>query len=180
MDLSVLPILNMADRHQGLTSALAESYLQAARVCLDQHHEPPQEFRLKNGIIEMQTLVDWQPADNRTKNAWANISDATRDGAYICALAATELSMGFYAVKRAETLTGADYYVAPSDKDIEDLEDCFRLEVSGTNLDTPEVNRRLRDKVSQAEQGLSSLPAIAVVVGFKVKLIVMQSVEEES
>lgn len=180
MTLSVLPLLNMADRHRGLTPALAEAYLEAERVCLDRHHQPPQEFALRNNKFESLALVHWQPADKRCQDAWANSVDATRDGAYVCALAATELCMGLCAVKRTETLTGADYYIAPPDKNGDDLEDCFRLEVSGTNLDIPEVNRRLRNKIDQAEQGLSSLPAIAAVVGFKVRLIAMQTVEEPS
>ncbi len=180
MILPVLPLLNMADRHPGLTSALAEAYLQAARVCLDRHHIPPQEFTIENGKFESRTIVDWQPADQRSQLAWANANDATRDGAYVCALAATELHMGLCAVKRAETLTGADYYIAPLGRDAEYLEDCLRLEVSGTNLDISEVHRRLRNKVSQAELGASSLPALAVVVGFKVRLIAMESVKEAS
>jgi hypothetical protein len=87
--------------------------------------------------------------------------------------------MGMYAVKRAETLTGADYYIAPANRRADDLEDCLRLEVSGTNMDAYEVNRRLRIKVNQAEHGESSLPAIAVVVGFKVRLIAIQFATEE-
>ena len=170
----------MASRHRGLTSALAEAYLQAARVSLDLHHLPPQEFTVRNGAVESLALIDWQPADHGCRLAWANKDDAARDGAYVCALAATELFMGLFAVKRAETLTGADYYVAPADKDADDLEDCLRAEISGTNLDSREVNKRLRSKVNQAQQGASSLPAIAVVVGFGARLIVMQSVEEAS
>lgn len=86
--------------------------------------------------------------------------------------------MGFCAVMRAETLSGADYYVAPVGITPPDLEDCLRLEVSGTNLDSYEVRRRLRNKVNQAARGSSSLPAIAAVVGFGAKLILMESVKE--
>ncbi len=178
MTLSALPLVNMADRHPGLTPALAEAYLEAARVCLDRHHTPPQEFSLENDKVELRTSVDWLPADERCRLAWANESDAARDGAYACALAAAELQMGLCAVMRAETLTGADYYVAPLGAMPGDLEDCIRLEVSGTNLDIYEVRRRLRNKVSQAENGSSILPAVAAVVGFGAKLIAMESVKE--
>lgn len=175
----LLPLSNMADRHVGLTEALAESYLEAARVSLDCHHEPPQEFTLRNGSIEKVVLVVWEPPDARCQGAWANRDDATRDGAYACAIAAIELSHGLYAVRRAETLTGADYYVAPINKIPDDLEGCLRLEVSGTSLDDVyEVQRRLRVKVKQARDGKSNLPALAVVVGFRVNLVSMQTVEE--
>ena len=180
MTIQLLPLNDLAERHHGLTPALAESYLEAARVCLDWHHEPPQEFTLKNRASEQQALVEWEPPDERCRGAWANKDDATRDGAYACALATTELSLGLLAVRRAETLTGADYYVAPIGRQTDDLENCLRLEVSGTNLDTYEVHRRLRIKVRQAKEGKSNLPALAVVVGFQVKLISMQSVEGTS
>lgn len=176
MAIPLLPLDNMAERHNGLTPALAETYLEAVRVCLDRHHEPPQEFALTSPSSEEAAMVEWEPADERCQRAWANKDDATRDGAYACALAATELSLGLFAVRRAETLSGADYYVAPTTRETYDLEDCFRLEVSGTDSDKYEVHRRLRVKVKQAEAGKSNLPALAVVVGFQVKLISMESV----
>jgi hypothetical protein len=89
--------------------------------------------------------------------------------------------MKLCAISRAETLTGADYYIAPIGRSTDHLEDCLRLEVSGTDSDsTYEVQRRLRSKIKQAKQGISNLPALAVVVGFRVKLIVMEAVEEMS
>lgn len=153
MSAPLLPLNDMAERHVGLTTAIAENYLEAARVCLDRHHDPPQEFRLKKEASELEALVEWEQPDERCRRAWANEDDATRDGAYACALAATELSLGLVAVQRAETLTGADYYLAPIDMTVKDLEDCLRLEVSGTNLDTYEVQRRLRVKVTTSSKG---------------------------
>ncbi|HEY7617774.1 MAG TPA: hypothetical protein VH744_13295, partial [Terriglobales bacterium] len=67
-------------------------------------------------------------------------------GAYACALAATELARGYVAVGRAETRTGADYYIALSGQIIEDLEDCLRLEVSGTDSEVSVVKTRLKGK----------------------------------
>ena len=126
---------------------------------------------------ELMILIEWDPPDARCRGAWANKDDATRDGAYACAIAAIELFLGLYAIRRAETLTGADYYVAPLSHTSEDLEDRYRLEVSGPNSGEYEVKQRLRMKVHQAQHGKSNLPAWAVVVGFRVKLISMQSVE---
>ncbi len=182
MTLPVLPVQDMANRHYGLTRALSDSYLEAARVCLDRHHEPPQSFTLQNSTYGsdevLRVLVDWEPPNEQCRSAWANRDDATRDGAYACGIAAIELSLGLFAIARAETLTGADYYLARSNKPSEDLEDCFRLEVSGTHLDEQRVKSRLAEKVRQAHRGKSNLPALAVVVGFRVGLISTQSVEE--
>lgn len=174
----LLPLKDMANRHQALTPSLAGSYLEAARVCLDRHHVSPKEFTLENDRVESIARVEWEVTDSRVQAAWANADDATRDGAYAFAIAATELLRGMVAVRRAETRTGADYYIALSSQDLEDLENCFRLEVSGTHSDKSEVKRRLRIKLDQARQGNSNLPALAAVIGFRVQLILLQTVDE--
>ncbi|HYA40365.1 MAG TPA: hypothetical protein VEF34_03625 [Syntrophobacteraceae bacterium] len=172
-----LPLQGMAERHYGVTPAIAESYLEAARVCLDRSHSPPQDFAILSSDFEHVALVDWEPVDARVRGGWANVADATRDGAYAFAIAAVELTMGWFAVKRAETLTGADYYIASTNRQVEDLEGCKRLEVSGTDLSRSGINSRLKEKVEQTRSGRSNLPALAIVVGFKVKMISMQTVE---
>lgn len=175
----LLPLQNMAERHHALTPAIASTYLEAARVCLDRYHVSPKEFILQNDGTESIAKVEWEITDSRIQSAWANTDDTTRDGAYAVAIAATELLRGMVAVRRAETRTGADYYVAFADQDLEDLENCFRLEVSGTNLDKSEVRKRLRIKIEQTKQGNSNLPALAAIVGFKVQLILLQTVDTE-
>ena len=73
MTLPVLPLRDMSDRHRGLTRALAESYLEAARVSLGRHHEPPQEFTLQNASHssneELLILLEWEPPDDRCRGA---------------------------------------------------------------------------------------------------------------
>ena len=82
------------------------------------------------------------------------------------------------AVRRAETLTGADYYIGVAGHPTDDIEELKRLEVSGIDKgDDPAIAQRLKEKVHQAAVGKSNLPAIACVVGFKAARIVMQSVE---
>jgi len=179
MEFPTLPLKNLDNRHSGLTKTIAECFCEAAFVCLDRNHTPPQDFILAGDDFEKKAIVDWISPDDRCKRAWANKDDATRDGAYACALAATEICFGLYAVRRAETLTGADYYIGPDPNSVEDLEDCLRLEVSGTDMDIYEVRRRLKNKINQAAVGKSNLPAIAAVVGFKVKIILMKNVQEE-
>jgi hypothetical protein len=176
----LLPLQNMADRHQALTPSVAGSYLEAARVCLDRHHSSPKEFTLQDDTISSIAKVEWDVADSRVQAAWANADDATRDGAYAFAIAATELLRGMVAVHRAETKTGADYYIAPVGEELEDLEHWWRLEVSGTDSGKSEVTRRLRIKLEQARQGNSNLPALAAVIGFRVQLILLQTVDVAS
>lgn len=174
-----LPLNDMAARHRGLIPSIAECYLDSARVCLARHHASPQEFILTDDTLQQQVLLEWEIPDQRTQDALANTDDAKRDGAYACALAATELSRGWVAVKRAETHTGADYYIAPHDTTVEDLENCYRLEVSGTDGDNTEVKRRVRVKIKQALEGKSNLPALAAVVGFRACMIIIETAEEQ-
>ena len=110
--------------------------------------------------------------------AWGNAINATESGAYACALAAIKQSQGLYAVRRAETFTGADYYIEPLNGTTRKLENCYRIEISRTDLATLEVRRRLKVKPNQAKLGNSPLPAIPVVVGFKASLILIQTLKD--
>jgi hypothetical protein len=175
-DKPILPLHELDKRHPGLTVHVAGSYVEAARVSLHENHQSPQNFELSKDSDQTVAVVKWEPPDERCLKAWANRDDATRDGAYACAIAAVELKWGLVAMRRAETLTGSDYYVAIPSVSQEDLEDHVRLEISGTQSDDIEVRRRLSEKIRQAKMGKSSLPAIAAVVGFKVKNIAMRSV----
>jgi hypothetical protein len=170
-----LPLDNLAERHLGLTPSLAACYLEAARVCLSRHHSPPIEFAYQDETQEASIQVAWLPPDQRELRAWANEIDTTEAGAYACALASVEMMKGLVAVHRAQTETGADYYLAPAGKTLDDLEECFRLEVSGTDLSRREVRRRLRQKVKQAMAANHPLPAIAIVIGFRTRLVLAQN-----
>jgi hypothetical protein len=133
---------------------------------------------LRDGVSANETLVNWQKADERTIGAWANESDATRDGAYAIALAAVEISANMVAIRRAQTLSGADYYIGDPHRATDDLEDCLRLEVSGVDKGGDAVIKyRLTSKIKQAAAGRSNVPAMACVVGFRERKIVMQLVE---
>jgi hypothetical protein len=174
----LLPISDMSSRHIGLTPAIADCFLEAALVCLDRHHTSPIDFLVQDCDQSISALVSWDIINQRIRNAWANESDATRDGAYSFALAAVELLYNMVAVRRAETLTGADYYVGLRDQAFEDLEDCIRLEVSGIDRGSDaDITYRLKNKVAQTIKGQSNLPAIACVVGFLNKKIILQLVE---
>jgi hypothetical protein len=168
----------LAERHEGLTPRIAEYYAEAARVCLDRHHQPPVDFRIENAGTTLDATTEWFPPDDRTRRAWANETDATEVGAYACSLAAVELAAGLVAIHRAETKTGADYYVAPPGTSLEDLEGCLRLEVSGVDRGGPSVvAQRLRVKLEQAARGQSNLPAMAGVVGFGARIILLSQLE---
>lgn len=168
-------------RHAGLTEAVAAAYEEAARVCLDRHHFSPIEMVIDDTADGASpAVVEWTATDLRTRDAWANEIDATELGAYACALGAIEVKRGLVAVRRAETRTGADYYIARPGEGAEDLEECYRFEVSGVNEGSESITRaRLKTKIAQAAAGDSNLPAIAAVVGFQIKLTTIGDLETE-
>ena len=169
----------MSTRHSGLTQDIAASLTEGARVCLDRHHQPLVTFVISDFDRQIRVVVEWEPPDERTKYAWANEIDTTEAGACACVLAAVELSDGLVAVRRAETGSGADYYIATPGTAADDLEDCIRLEVSGVDRgSSATVDRRLRRKLDQAAAGRSNLPAMAGVVGFHARIILLSRLEE--
>jgi hypothetical protein len=175
-ELPLLKLDALHERHSGLTPALADSYTEAACVCLSRHHKPPVTMSLTHGDKDEFRVVYFAVPDARMLNANANEIDATEAAAYAVSLAAVEAVAGLVAVRRAATLTGADWYIAPKGISSDDLEDCIRLEVSGVNAGlSSDIKRRVRDKLAQARRGASNLPAIAAVVGFKALVIAIAS-----
>ncbi|HEX2076126.1 MAG TPA: hypothetical protein VHG08_00405 [Longimicrobium sp.] len=138
------------------------------------------EYTAWNQEEQTSLLLEWDAPGERLLSAWANTNEATEAGAVGLALAALETCASLVAVRRAETRTGADYYVGPPGSGREDPEQCLRLEISGVDHGSASlVHRRLFEKVQQAIRGESNLPALAGVAGFKVSLIVLEPVEAE-
>lgn len=177
---STLRIDLLHERHRGLTPSLSGTFYETASVCLSRHHDSPITVDIINNGVSNTHIVEFIKPDDRVLNAWANDIDTTESGAYGMSLAAIEAEEQLIAVRRAETLTGADWYVAPIGTDSDDLESCFRLKVSGVDSGGRSVvNARLQQKIVRARRGESNLPAIASVVGFKVKTVAIQKVSDE-
>jgi hypothetical protein len=164
-------------RHPGISSGLCEALVEAAEVALARHHAPPvTEFAVSCGGSNCARTLEWREPTEAMLRAWNNRDDTTRDGAYIVAIAAVEAELGLVALLRAETRTGADYYVG--DPASVDLERAFRLEVSGLDSgDSSAVRQRLNRKIRQALKGDSNLPAMASVVGFREAVVLVSDVE---
>jgi hypothetical protein len=174
-DATRLNLVALHERHRALTPAIAGTYQEAAAVCLSRHHVPLIQVLLSDNGRESNAELDWTPPDARVRDAWANTIDATEAGAYGCVIAGVEELRGLVALRRAETGTGADYYLGLPGTGQDDLEDCIRLEVSGVDAgDDREVSRRLLQKVQQANEGRSSLPAVAGVIGFAAKILLLR------
>ena len=165
-------------RHSGLTQALAEAFFEAASVCFARHHRSPVQLEIGRQV-GVAFSIEFALPDPTILKAWANRTDTTEAGAYGVCLAALEATDNLVAVRRAETHTGADWYLAPAGQEPADLEDCFRLEVSGIDIGTRNMlENRLRKKMQKARKGQSNLPAIASVVGFAALIVLIQRLED--
>ena len=178
MTATTLPLENAHERHYALPLEVAACYHQAARVCLDRHHTSPVEFRIEDDTGSVPVEVKWDTTDARSRAAWANRDDATRDGGYLCVIAAAEVRDDLYAIRRVQVGGRADYYVGPRDTLPDDMESCFRLEISGIDSGyRTAVIRRLGIKVAQVSGG-GTFPAMAGVIGFAAGLIVLRWVDD--
>lgn len=164
---------DLAERHD-IDPHQLQGYANAAKVRLEAHHTPPVDFEVTSKGETVVYEVKWAPCDDKLRRSYNNADDAKRDGAYVMAFAAVEDLEGMVSIARAETKTGADYYVAPAGTNPADLENAFRLEVSGTDGTSSEVRQRLKEKQEQTRKGKGSEPAIAAVIGFKTKLILVE------
>lgn len=164
---------HLAERHP-IDVAQLQCYANAARVRLDVHHNPPPTpFELTTKGETTAYSLSWTPVDDKLRRSYHNADDAKRDGAYVIAFAAVEAIEGLVSVARTETQTGADYYLLPRGIPPDDLESAVRLEVSGTDGDPPTVRARLKAKKKQTQEGKGTEPAIAAVVGFRSRLILV-------
>lgn len=174
---SSLPLRNLSDRHPGVTKVIGPYYEEAAGVCLDRDHRSPVVISVRDSGTEVLAILTWDVADEAVVRAWANDIDATEAGACGLALASVELTRNMVAIRRAETRTGADYYVDMPGTAPDNLETAVRLEISGTADPNHRVlDARLAAKLRQAAAGASNLPAMAVVVGFAQKRILSADV----
>jgi hypothetical protein len=176
----VLRLDGLGERHPGVTKALGDAYAEAASVCLSEHHQSPVEMTAQYKNKAPICLLRWVEPTAAVSRAHSNEIDATEQGAYAVSFAAVEALAGLVAVRRAETLTGADYYVAPAGSDPDDMESCLRMEVSGVAAgNETAIRARLRQKLRQTEKGRSNLPALAAVIGFRERLIAIARMGDE-
>lgn len=171
-----LKIHDLHLRHPGVSLGIAGSFAEAGSVCMNRHHSSPSDFQIQRSDSHSEAEVEWLEPDDKLKKAWANEIDTTESGAYGLALAAIEVTDGLVAVSRCETGTGADYYLC--DQEAADLEQSHRFEVSGVDRGgASELQSRMKRKLAQALAGNSNVPAIAAVVGFAERKILIKSVD---
>jgi len=174
----LLLIKDLDTRHYGIIKSIGDFFYDAASVCLNRHHESPTIFSIENDNFNSEAEITWGIVDQRMLDAFADENEATEMGACACSIAAVELELGLFILRRANKPFGCDYYIGPPDKTADDLEHLYRLEVSGMNTgSSQDLTKRLKTKIRQTIRGKSNLPAIACVVGFPSAKILIQFVK---
>lgn len=96
-------------RHRALTVPIAGPYEEAASVCLQRHRTPPVDVTLADNGSRSSASVDWESPDQQTRDAWANETDATRDGAYGCVIAGVEILREYPYLEAADIAEALSY-----------------------------------------------------------------------
>ena len=176
----IVDIDELAEAQPRLDSQLMTTFGQAASVCLDRHHVLPILLTVVEDEYRNEAELKWNPSTDAAKSSWGQQNDTVEWGAVGVTLAFLGTARGLIATRRAQRGSGADYYVAPPDGAVEDLEGVVRLEISGVDRDErTEIERRLKRKVQQLRDGETNSPGIAVVVGFRAKSILLATLEPE-
>ncbi|MCY1042698.1 hypothetical protein OV208_15340 [Corallococcus sp. bb12-1] len=176
---SLPPLDSLHERHSGVTPIVCAYFGEAARCMLSMHHVSPCLLSIRNNQSKKKRTISWSAVSEKDRYAHANLDDATRDGAYIVAVAVVEAELGLFTVERATTRTGCDFYASPH-QDPDDLEEAYRLEVSGTNLgNESDVRTRLKEKIEQTRRAGAILPAVACVVGFEARTVMIEKAEAD-
>lgn len=175
---SPLPALGSLHlRHPGLYEPLCRAYADAAAICLSESHTSPVEIEIRREDMSCLRELSWNEPPRDAVASWRNAHEATEQGACSVGLATVEAELGVVALSRAETRTGADFYIAPPGQG---LELAYRLEISGTQTGMlRDLHSRLRQKVRQTRRGLSRRPALACVVGFRIRMVALAFLEME-
>jgi hypothetical protein len=168
--------------HPGLSEAKAVAMCAAACVCLIRHHRSPTPIDVKlDDAPASQHAMTWAAPTVRDSNSNANAIDATSEGAYAVALMCLERRLDLVAIGRAEQGSGADWYVAPPGRGVDEtgepnLDDpaILRLEVGGHDH-RPSLPYELKLKVQQLQAGASAVPGIAAIIGFKKARVLIQT-----
>lgn len=169
-----LEIDDLARHHRGVPPSTAPYYATAAAVCMHRRHRPPKDVSVELDGAAANYEATWPVPTADEIRSFANLDEATRDGAYCLALAAAHAHLERVALRRSEGATGSDWYLVPAASEVADdpeldleRDDLVRLEVSGIDADNEvRLHGRLREKVRQARRGRSVFPAYAAVVGF--------------
>lgn len=149
----------------GVTRPVANSYVQAAEVCLLHHgHHRRIQLTVDGDFIETFGLK-WRVPTNQTRRSWADLQEATERGASAIAFLLMLELTDYTVIERSRKGTGFDYWLGKHEQPL--FQRSARLEISGMLSGSASlIDSRVRQKKSQTQRSDGALPAFVVVVEF--------------
>jgi hypothetical protein len=175
-----LNLSDLAIGMPGLTPAKGLSLAEAAAVCLESNDHESGVPTTMTGDQLTACAMHWQAVTQQQRDTYADMQEATEDGAAGVAILVANQAMGLSVMERSYKGTGFDYWMGDATQHDEDDELPFhnltRLEVSGIlQGDAARIARRVRVKLDQVEPTDHIGPAIIVVVEFGGPVIHMEA-----
>ena len=149
----------------GLTPRVGAAMAEAAAVCLDYcgHHTPVQ--LIVDGDASRSYDLEWLPANDQARRAWADGEVATEQGACAIAILVVRDIRGLTVLERSRKGTGFDYWMGEAGA--MPFTEKTRLEVSGIRRgERSTIKARVNQKTRQISVSSGRLPGLVVVVEF--------------
>lgn len=169
--MSELPTLDLSTLGEppgspALSVAKGQSLAEAAAVCLEDHKHAQGVVLHVQGDAERQFVLFWPVVTPQVQRTYADLQDATTDGACAVAFLVVRELSGFTVIHQARKGGGFDYWLGSRVEDM--FQNATRLEVSGIlSGDDASIRRRIREKRIQPERSDDlGFPAIVCVVEF--------------
>ena len=152
-----------------LSRPVSEALALAASVVLDRHHgQGDRDFAtVHDGDSERAAEIQRMPVDDRARDSYADLQEATEEGAEGIAIITARRVLDRIVFRRLPKGTGADYLMR--DPRAQDGDTYERLECSGIADGQESATARLRSKLEQLARFPSQPSGRAVVTHFRMK-----------
>ena len=150
----------------GLTPESGGGMAQCAGVCLEsQGHTSGTELVVR-GYIGNNHILEWPTVTDQVRRTWADLREATENGAEGIAILLTRQEIGYATIERAALGTRIDRWLG-NESDSPYFQRKARLETSGIlHGNDGEIRSRLREKTDRLALANNRLPAYVIVVEF--------------
>ena len=156
---------SLATGRPGLTPSKGASLAEAAAVCLKAcGHTSPVDLQVHGDREVIRKLV-WHDASVQDRDTYADIPEATEEGACAVALSVIESTLGMVVMERSRKNSAFDYWLGDEPGSM--MQRKARLEVTGIlHGDVAAVQRRLAEKLERYSKYPDASRAMVAVVEF--------------
>lgn len=161
----VCDLRSLASGRPGLTPSKAASLAEAAAVCLKAcGHKSPVDLEVHGDRETVRKLV-WHDASLQDRDTYADIPEATEEGACAIAMSVIESTLGLVVMERSRKNSAFDYWLGDEPGSM--MQRKARLEVTGIlHGGHAAVQRRLTEKLERLDRYPDASRAMVAVVEF--------------